>query len=99
VEGRATISPDVLARYAADAAREAGGVLALVEKPIRRHRGVHVESGEDGVSIEIHISVAWGSSIPEVGGNVQERVAEYLASMADVRPVAIDVVVDEISED
>jgi uncharacterized alkaline shock family protein YloU len=96
VEDRATISTDVLARYAGDAAREVAGVRGLVEKPIPRHRGVRVTSGDDGVEIEIHVSVAWGASIPRVGRDVQARVAEYLASMADVHPAAVDVIVDEI---
>jgi uncharacterized alkaline shock family protein YloU len=96
VEGRATISPDVLARYAGDAAAEVEGVLGLVESPMHRRRGVRVTNGEDGVGVEIHLRVAWGSSIPELGRGVQARVAEYLTAMADVRPASVDVVVDEI---
>ena len=46
--------------------------------------------------IELHLAVDWGTSIPEMGRAVQDRVREYLARMADVRPEAVDVVVDEI---
>ncbi len=90
------ISSDILASYAADAALEVAGVRRLVEGPLHRHRGVRV-LGEDGrVRIELHLAVDWGASIPELGRAVQEQVADYLERMADVRPEAVDVVVDEI---
>jgi uncharacterized alkaline shock family protein YloU len=38
----------------------------------------------------------WGASIPTVGRLVQERVREYLRSMADVEPEAVHVVVDAV---
>ena len=60
MEGRASISSDILARYAADAAREVEGVRGLVESHLHRHRGVRV-LGEDGaVRIEIHLEAEWG---------------------------------------
>jgi uncharacterized alkaline shock family protein YloU len=96
VEAQARISPEVLARYAGDAAREVGGVRGLVESTIHRHRGVRIVTEDGRVTVEVHLSVEWGASIPAVGREVQQRVGEYLESMADVRPVAVDVVVDEI---
>ena len=45
MEGHATISPDILARYAGDAARETAGVHGLVPSQLLRHRGVRVEIG------------------------------------------------------
>jgi uncharacterized alkaline shock family protein YloU len=88
MEGHSHIAGEVLARYAADAAREVPGVTALVG----RHGGVRVEAGR----IELHLAVEWGASIPQVGDAVQRRVVEYLAQMADVRPEAVDVVVEEV---
>src|SRR5437867_77064 len=96
MEGHARISGDVLARYAADSAREVPGVRSLVESPLHRHRGVRVIRENGRVSVELHLAVAWGTSIPEAGRAVQQRVAEYLERMADVRPSVVDVVVDEI---
>jgi uncharacterized alkaline shock family protein YloU len=52
--------------------------------------------GVYGVAVELHVALDWGTSMPEVGGAVQRRVAEFLARMADVRPASIDVVVAEI---
>ena len=96
MEGRASISSDVLATYAADAAREVAGVRGLVESHLPRHRGVRVLEDEGRVSVELHLAVDWGTSIPDVGRAVQGRVRDYLVRMADVEPAAVDVVVDEI---
>ena len=62
----AHISPDVLARYAADAAQEVDGVRRLVPDRLRRHDGVRV-TGEDEVAVEVHVSVEAGVSIPTSG--------------------------------
>jgi uncharacterized alkaline shock family protein YloU len=96
VSEHATISADILARYAADAAQEVDGVRGLVESHLPRHRGVRITDDEGRVTVEVHLAVDWGASIPAVGREVQQRIAEYLQRMADVRPAAIDVVVDEI---
>jgi uncharacterized alkaline shock family protein YloU len=96
MEGNASVAADVLASYAADAAKEVEGVAGLVESRLPRHGGVRV-NGEDGaVKVELHLELAWGASAPEVGREVQRRVADYLERMAGARPQAVDVVVDEI---
>lgn len=94
--GQASISTDILARYAADAACEVEGVRGLAESPLPGRRGVKVSAGDGGVRIELHLAVEWGASIPELGRGVQERVREYLTSMADTEPAVVDVIVDEI---
>ena len=94
--GQASISTEILARYAADAAKEVDGVRGLADSPLPRKNAVRV-SGENGaVRIELHLVMEWGASIPAVGRLVQERVREYLRSMADVEPTAVDVVVDAV---
>jgi uncharacterized alkaline shock family protein YloU len=92
----ATISSDVLATYAADAARDVDGVRGLVESTLQRHKGVRVLETDGAVRIELHIAVDWGASIPDIGRELQRRVAAYLARMASVEAEAVDVVVDEI---
>ena len=99
MEGQARISPDVLARYAADAAREVPGVSGVVEGHLPRRRGARVGDEGERVSVELHLAVDWGVSLPQVGREVQRRVAEYLMRMADTAPAAVDVVVDEIVRD
>lgn len=92
----ATISSDILASYAADAAREVDGVHGLVEGGLHRHKGVRIEEENGRVRVELHLAVEWGSSLPDVGREVQRRVAVYLGRMASIEPEAVDVVVDEI---
>ena len=94
--GQASISTDILARYAADAAREVEGVRGLAESSLPGRRGVRV-SGEDGaVRVELHLAVEWGASIPALGRGVQDRVRDYLRRMAGVESAVVDVVVDEV---
>jgi uncharacterized alkaline shock family protein YloU len=89
VHGHSVISPEVVARYAADAALEVDGVTSVVQGV---RKGIRV----DGDQIELHLSLRWGVSIPEVGAAVQKHVADYLEQMTDVRPGAVNVVVDEV---
>jgi uncharacterized alkaline shock family protein YloU len=86
MEGHSVISPDVLARYAADAAAEVAGVHPKQRRPAR----------VNGEEIEVHLVVDYGADIPQVAAEVQRRVVEYLRQMADVVPSAVDVVVDDV---
>ena len=94
MEGHALISHEVLARYAGDAACEVDGVRRLGESPVPGRRGIRVAEADGRVTIELHVVLAWGASIPAVGAAVQRRVSDYLAQMADVRPASVDVVVE-----
>jgi uncharacterized alkaline shock family protein YloU len=95
MEGTASVAGDVLASYAADAAREVEGVAGLVEGRLPRQGAVRL-GGEDGVTVELHLALAPGAAAPEVGAEVQRRVADYLERMAGARPSAVDVVFDEL---
>jgi uncharacterized alkaline shock family protein YloU len=95
MEGSASVATDVLASYAADAAREVEGVAGLVDGRLPRQAAVRV-NGDDGVRVELHLELAWGVRAQEVGAEVQRRVADYLERMAGARPRAVDVVVDAI---
>jgi uncharacterized alkaline shock family protein YloU len=88
-DGQSVISPDVLARYAADAAREVPGVHDVTAN------GVKVTRADGQLSVELHLTLDWSANAPTVGAQVQARVAEVLAGMADARPETVDVVVDE----
>jgi uncharacterized alkaline shock family protein YloU len=85
-DGRSHISPDVLARYAADAAAEVRGLHT------KQRRGAKMIGSE----VEVHVVVDYGANVPTVAGQVQRRVADYLAQMADARPDAVHVVVDDV---
>ena len=94
--GHAVISSDILASYAADAAREVTGVRGLVESHLHRHRGVRVSSEDGRVGLELHLEVDWNAPIPDLGRAVQRKVRDYLARMTDVELESVDVVVDEV---
>ncbi|MEX0674231.1 MAG: Asp23/Gls24 family envelope stress response protein [Gaiellaceae bacterium] len=87
----ASISGDILARYAGDAAREVAGVRRLA-----RRRATKVTERGGHVTVELHLGVEWGASIPSVGRAVQDRVRGYLIRMADLESVVVNVVVDEV---
>jgi uncharacterized alkaline shock family protein YloU len=89
VDGRPSISPEVVSRYVRDAVREVPGVARVVEGV---RKGVRVEAD----AIELHLAVEWGASIPEVGAEVQRHVGDYLARMAAVRPAVVNVVVEAV---
>jgi uncharacterized alkaline shock family protein YloU len=85
-DGHSQISQDVLARYAVDAAAEVRGVHT------KQRRGAKMTGSE----VEVHVVVDYGANIPTVAAEVQRRVADYLAQMADARPDAVHVVVDDV---
>ena len=93
MEGNAQISTDVLASYAADAAREIHGVRG----PEGR-KAVRVSTDEGRVAVELHLGVDWGSPIPDVALAVQRRVRDYLVRMADIEAPTVNVVIDEVGE-
>ena len=97
MEGHASISAEVLSRYAADAALEVDGVRGLVERALPYRRGVKLDEADGRVKVELRLAVEWGASIPTVGREVQQRVREYLKRMADVEAERVDVVVDEVA--
>jgi uncharacterized alkaline shock family protein YloU len=86
MEGHSVISPEVLARYAADAAAEVPGVHT------KQRRGARVSGNE----VEVHVVIDYGADIPNVAADVQRHVIDYLAQMADMRPSAVNVVVDDV---
>jgi uncharacterized alkaline shock family protein YloU len=80
------VSPEVLARYAADAAAEVPGVHTKHRRPAR----------VSGTEVEVHVVIDYGADIPQVAAEVQLRVGEYLEQMAHVAPTAVHVVVDDV---
>jgi uncharacterized alkaline shock family protein YloU len=97
MEGNASVAADVLASYAADAAREVAGVHRLVDGRLPRHGAVRVDETDGRATLELYLELDWGASAKAVGSEVQRRVAEYLERMAGAKPGAVNVVVVGIS--
>lgn len=84
------ISADVLARYAGDAAQEVAGVSGLT-------RGAaEVTSTAETGDVVIHLELEWGAHAESVARQVQERVTEYLARMANLEVGSVDVVIERV---
>jgi uncharacterized alkaline shock family protein YloU len=96
VEGHSLISADVVARYAADAAREVDGVSAVGARGRQRGKDVLVEGDDRARAVMVRIALEWGSSAARVGAAVQEGVADYLQRMTGARPASVDVVVSGV---
>jgi uncharacterized alkaline shock family protein YloU len=96
VDADSLISPDVLARYAADAAREVDGVAGLSGR-LHPGKAVAVSGDEDTLSVTFTLELEWGKSAAEVAREVQKQVSEYLAKMADVTPASVDVLFDAVT--
>ena len=96
MEGHASISPDVLARYAAMRRSRSRACTGWSRATCRGIGPCGSRSPRtDGLGRAARRARV-GRAVREVGRAVQERVAEYLARMADLRPARVDVVVDEI---
>ena len=84
------ISPDVLARYAGDAALEVAGVSGLTRD------AAEVSSSAEKADVVVHLELEWGASADAVARQVQQRVAEYLGRMANLDVASVDVVVERV---
>jgi len=99
----AHISHAVIATYAAAAAVDVEGVHAIAGAPAGRvdpdrvPKGVRISSDGDGVGLELHLVTEWGASIPQVAGEVDRNVRQYLGSMIELAPSSVAVVVDDVA--
>jgi uncharacterized alkaline shock family protein YloU len=103
----AHISHAVIATYAAAAAVEVPGVRGIWAghsappereiDPERAPKGVRVNGDGQRVDLELHLVTDWGASIPDVADQVGRQVRRYLASMIQLEPAEVAVVVDEVA--
>jgi uncharacterized alkaline shock family protein YloU len=84
------ISPDVLARYAGDAASEVAGVAALAHTA-----GVSVSS-EGAVDVDLQLELEWGRSAAEVGRRAQRRVRDYVERMTNKSVGTVTIVFERV---
>jgi len=81
------------------AAVGAPGIAGLVQKGARKgtSRAVDVTVDEQGaVTASIHIQVAYGLKLREVGAAVQNAVTEAISSQVGVEVAAVDVYIDAL---
>ncbi|TLS36374.1 Asp23/Gls24 family envelope stress response protein [Pseudalkalibacillus caeni] len=102
--GKVEISPEVIEVIGSIAASEVDGVAAMrgnfasgvAERLGRKNhgKGVKVELGEEGITLDIYVVVTYGLSIPETGTQIQDNVRQALLTMTalDVSAINIHVV-------
>jgi uncharacterized alkaline shock family protein YloU len=89
--GTITVTPSALAGLVIQAAEAVDGVDV---RRGRRRLDIDVTLGEARVRLEL--SARYGLVLPEVAREVQERVADALATMCAVRIGSVDVSVEEV---
>ena len=97
MDADSAISPEVLARYAGDAAQEVEGVAGFASSHRSRAKPVAISGDEDTIAVSVALELEWGRSAEGVAVEVQKRVSEYLARMANMTPASVDVVFDAVS--
>jgi uncharacterized alkaline shock family protein YloU len=89
--GTISVTPPALAGLVIQAAESVDGVQV---RRGRRRLDVDVAPGE--ASVRLELTARYGLVLPEVAREVQERVADALATMCAVRIGSVDVSVEEV---
>lgn len=102
------ISDDVVAVIAGVAVSEvpgvsgmsggfAGGISEVLSGKKNLAKGIKVEVGEKETSIDVNIIVEYGSRIPDVAFEIQNRVKKAVETMTGLKVVAVNVHVQGVS--
>jgi uncharacterized alkaline shock family protein YloU len=90
-EGSVTVPAATLCRIVVDAAELVDGVR--VRRP---RRGVSVELAEAGAAVSLQLTARYGTVLPVLAREVQERVGEALARMCALSVLRVDVAIEEL---
>jgi uncharacterized alkaline shock family protein YloU len=85
------VTDSALSRIVVHAAESVAG--ARVRRPRRR---VEIEVDGGRARVELELVAQYGSTLTEVGREVQERVADALRTMTGLEPAAVDVAIEEL---
>ncbi|RXI99516.1 Asp23/Gls24 family envelope stress response protein [Anaerobacillus alkaliphilus] len=99
--GKVEISPEVIEVITGLAAAEVEGVATMrgnfatgvAEKLGRKShgKGVKVDLGQDGISVDVYVVINYGVSIPDVAKKVQDNIHQTLRTMTAIDLNAINV--------
>ncbi|MTH52354.1 Asp23/Gls24 family envelope stress response protein [Bacillus mangrovi] len=102
--GKVEIAPEVIEVIAGIAASEVDGVgnmrgnfaSGVAERLGKKNhgKGVKVDLSEDGISIDIYCTMAFGVSIPSVAQSIQDNIRQALLTMTalDITEINVHVV-------
>lgn len=104
------IADDVIATIAGIAASEvpgvysmsggfAGGIAEVLKGKKNLSKGIKVEVGEKECKIDVNIIVDYGTRIPDVAFEIQNRVKKSVEAMAGLTVVAVNVHVQGVKTD
>ena len=90
-EGTITVTPSALAGLVIQAAEAVDGVQVR-----RGRRRLDIDAALGEARIRLELSARYGLVLPDVARDVQERVADALATMCGVRIGNVDISVEEV---
>jgi uncharacterized alkaline shock family protein YloU len=90
-EGTITVTAAVLVRIVQGAAEAVDGVRVL-----RPRRRVEVRLDDGRARVELELAARYGTVLPAVVHDVQERVADALRTMCGLDVESVDVAVEEL---
>ena len=101
------IAPEVIEKIITLATEDVDGVVGVcagqtltqlaqkaVNKPVPG--SIEVSTGPDGVSVDIHVEIAYGKPLHTVAADVQVAVADAIRSQVGADVASVDVFVDSI---
>ena len=104
--GSVNISNDVISTIASTAALEVEGVVGMTSNLAEGisellgkknyGKGVKTEINKDQVSLELHLNLAYGAKLNQVGEEVQIKVKEAIENMTDLNVMNIDVHIEGV---
>jgi uncharacterized alkaline shock family protein YloU len=99
--GRITIAPEVVAQIAGQTALESYGVVGMsARRRVGRllGKGVSVGAGEDGIEIELYVTVEYGLNLAEVASGVRNRVAYEVGRLTGLRVASVEVHIQDVRQ-
>lgn len=104
--GNISISEEVISVISAIAAKEVDGIASMggtllgglsdILAKKNQGKGVKVEFGENGIVIDVHITVKFGVKIREVSSSIQEQIKNTVESMAGLNVDTVNIYVDGV---
>ena len=106
-DGSVNISEDVISIIAMEAMREVEG-FGSISNPLSKDlaeligkksaaRGVSVVPGEDGVSVDVFVSVKYNYSVVQVSRAIQEAIRKSVEDMTGIPVKAVNVHVGSVA--
>ena len=108
--GKVTLSNDVIASIAGNAAVNCFGVKGMVLVSLKdglvhllkneyMQKGVKIQKSEEGITIELHIAVNYGVNIAAVCRSIMSEVRYNVERMTGAKVLSVDISVDDIRMD